>query len=63
MLKSQIMPGNIRRQTWRGKHLMSKLTAPYFPIIYVRGYAMTPSEVADTVSTPYLGFNLSVIDI
>lgn len=37
---------------------MSKLTAPYFPIIYVRGYAMTPSEVADTVSTPYLGFNL-----
>jgi len=34
---------------------MSKLTAPYFPIIYVRGYAMTPSEVADTVSTPYLG--------
>lgn len=37
---------------------MATLTAPYFPIIYVRGYAMTPGEVADTVSTPYMGFNL-----
>lgn len=32
--------------------------APFFPIIYVRGYAMTPGEIADTVSTPYMGFNL-----
>ena len=24
--------------------------APFHPIIYVRGYAMTASEVADTVS-------------
>ena len=31
---------------------------PHYPIIYVRGYAMTASEVADTVSTPYMGFNL-----
>jgi len=31
---------------------------PFFPIIYVRGYAMTASEIADTVSTPYMGFNL-----
>ena len=31
---------------------------PFFPIIYVRGYAMTPGEVAETVSTPYMGFNL-----
>jgi hypothetical protein len=31
---------------------------PFFPIIYVRGYAMRPSEIAETVSTPYMGFNL-----
>lgn len=32
--------------------------SPFFPIIYVRGYAMTPGEIADTVATPYMGFNL-----
>lgn len=37
---------------------MDSLAAPYFPIIYVRGYAMTASEVAATVATPYMGFNL-----
>lgn len=37
---------------------MKPLVAPYFPIIYVRGYAMTPGEVAATVATPYMGFNL-----
>ncbi len=31
---------------------------PFFPIIYVRGYAMTQSEIAATVATPYMGFNL-----
>lgn len=31
---------------------------PFFPIIYVRGYAMTESEIAATVATPYMGFNL-----
>lgn len=30
----------------------------FHPIIYVRGYAMTPGEIAQTVSTPYMGFNL-----
>lgn len=35
-----------------------KLKAPYFPIIYVRGYAMTGSEIEATTSTPYMGFNL-----
>lgn len=30
---------------------------PYFPIIYVRGYAMTEREITETVSTPYMGFN------
>lgn len=29
-----------------------------YPIIYVRGYAGTQSEVEDTVATPYMGFNL-----
>ncbi len=33
-------------------------TRPFFPIIYVRGYAMTQSEIAATVATPYMGFNL-----
>jgi hypothetical protein len=28
------------------------------PIIYVRGYAMTPSEIEDTVADPYMGFNI-----
>lgn len=37
---------------------MKPLVAPYYPIIYVRGYAMTPSEIAATVATPYMGFNL-----
>jgi len=31
---------------------------PYFPIIYVRGYAGSQAEVEDTVATPYMGFNL-----
>lgn len=31
---------------------------PYYPIVYVRGYAGSQSEVEDTVATPYMGFNL-----
>ena len=27
-----------------------------YPIIYVRGYAMTQSEIVETTSTPYMGF-------
>lgn len=34
------------------------LEAPYYPIIYVRGYAGSQSEVEDTVATPYMGLNL-----
>ena len=30
---------------------------PYFPIIYVRGYAGSQDEVENTVATPYMGFN------
>lgn len=37
---------------------MSALQHPYYPIIYVRGYAMTQSEIEATVATPYMGFNL-----
>ena len=31
---------------------------PYYPIIYVRGYAATMGEIEATVGTPYMGFNL-----
>ena len=31
---------------------------PHFPIIYVRGYAMTQAAVEDTVADPYMGFNI-----
>lgn len=37
---------------------MVKLEPPYYPIIYVRGYAMTSDEIEDTVADPYMGFNL-----
>jgi hypothetical protein len=31
---------------------------PRHPIIYVRGFAATQSEIEDTVADPYMGFNL-----
>ncbi|QNN23324.1 hypothetical protein HED60_13910 [Planctomycetales bacterium ZRK34] len=37
---------------------MSFFEPPYYPIIYVRGYAGSQSEVEDTVADPYMGFNL-----
>ncbi|GAB4188911.1 MAG: hypothetical protein Tsb002_15540 [Wenzhouxiangellaceae bacterium] len=37
---------------------MAKFTAPFYPIIYVRGFAMTSSEIESTTATPYMGFNL-----
>lgn len=42
---------------------MAAPLAPFYPIIYVRGYAMTPGEVAETVATPYMGFNLGATKI
>lgn len=49
------MPAN----SWEIKeYTMSGITPPFYPIIYVRGYAMTESEIEATVSTPYMGFNL-----
>mgnify|MGYP000887652503 CR=1 FL=1 len=35
---------------------MAKIERPFFPIIYVRGYAMTRDEIVQTTSTPYMGF-------
>ena len=35
-----------------------QLKPPYYPIIYVRGFAATMSEIENTVATPYMGFNL-----
>lgn len=42
---------------------MSRIKAPFYPIIYVRGYAMTASEIAATTATPYMGFNLGATKI
>ncbi|WP_218185454.1 hypothetical protein [Stenotrophomonas pictorum] len=35
---------------------MERLHRPFFPIIYVRGYAMTRGEIVETTSTPFMGF-------
>ena len=42
---------------------MATIEAPYYPIIYVRGYAMTQGEIDDTVATPYMGFNLGATKV
>ena len=34
---------------------MDRIERPFFPIIYVRGYAMTRAEIVETTSTPYMG--------
>lgn len=34
------------------------INPPFYPIVYVRGYAGTQVDVEDTVATPYMGFNL-----
>jgi hypothetical protein len=36
----------------------AKAHHPYHPIIYVRGFAATQGEIEDTVSDPYMGFNI-----
>jgi hypothetical protein len=36
---------------------MQSIEPPYFPIVYFRGYAMFARDIADTVATPYMGFN------
>lgn len=37
---------------------MSGNHEPFHPILYVRGYAMTPSEIDATTADPFCGFNL-----
>ncbi len=37
---------------------MPIVTPPFHPIVYLRGYAMTEGEIAATVATPYMGFNV-----
>lgn len=41
----------------------TKLEHPYYPIIYVRGYAGNEDAVEDTVADPYMGFNLGATKI
>lgn len=36
---------------------MAVINAPFYPIIYVRGYAMRSSDIQATTATPYMGFN------
>lgn len=36
---------------------MAKIEKPFYPIIYVRGYAGSQDAVEETVATPYMGFN------
>jgi hypothetical protein len=37
---------------------MPTIEPPFYPIIYVRGYAGNDGEIEDTVAEPYMGFNL-----
>ena len=37
---------------------MAAIEPPYYPIIYVRGYAGNDTEIEDTVAEPYMGMNL-----
>ncbi|TAL15503.1 hypothetical protein EPN96_12740 [bacterium] len=37
---------------------MENPNAPFYPIIYVRGYAMTEGEQNETTADPFCGFNL-----
>jgi len=37
---------------------MSKITPPFYPIIYVRGYAGNDDEIDAAVADPYMGFNI-----
>ena len=37
---------------------MDSMQAPFYPIIYVRGFAMSRSEIDETTADPFCGFNL-----
>ena len=36
---------------------------PYYPIVYIRGYAGSQGEVEDTVADPYMGFNVGATKV
>lgn len=40
------------------EEIMPNLNSPFYPIIYVRGYAMTEAEQNETTADPFNGFNL-----
>jgi hypothetical protein len=57
----RIVAARVRRilvELWR----VHRMAEP-FPIVYVRGYAMTANEVEDTFNSPYYGFNLGATQI
>jgi len=37
---------------------VTSISAPFYPIIYVRGFAMTRSEIESMTATTYMGINL-----
>ena len=43
--------------------MAGKIEPPFYPIIYVRGYAGNDAEVEDTVADPYMGFNLGATKV
>ncbi len=42
---------------------MPIIQPPFYPIIYVRGFAMTRGEIEATTATPYMGFNLGATKV
>ncbi len=44
--------------TVKREKIMPNPNIPFHPIIYVRGYAMTPAEIDATTADPFCGFNL-----
>jgi hypothetical protein len=39
------------------------ISQPYYPIIYVRGFAATEGEIEETTADPFMGFNLGATKI
>src|SRR5262245_20689462 len=39
-----------------------KIDAPYYPIVYVRGYAMTPNERDEVFHDAYYGFGVTSVE-
>lgn len=56
--RSLLLPPSRQGSTGHQETAMEKMKAPFFPIIYVRGYAMTRGEMDETTADPFCGFNL-----